>query len=99
MEEQLEFVMICLQCLHVGCTMKKMKHAEEHFINNPEHYIARGIVGRLHCYKCDQDIEVDEKSKENISKIEILFDLAICGPAESKQPQQVPGIFSSEIKN
>jgi len=76
-EEQLEFVMICLTCLHVGCTRKKSGHAEEHYKKNPDHTLVRGIVGRLYCYECDQDIEADAETKLKIADIQKLFDLAI----------------------
>ena len=85
-EEQLEFVMICLQCLHVGCTRKKQAHAESHFHDNKTHTLVRGIVGRLYCYSCDQDIEVDEDTKEKIAKIQVMFDYAISGPSINPAP-------------
>jgi len=85
-EEQLEFVLICLVCLHVGCPRKKHSHAEEHYSKNPTHYIVRGIVGRLYCYTCDQDIELDENNKSIIAEIQRLFDLAICLPSDELIP-------------
>jgi uncharacterized UBP type Zn finger protein len=88
-EEQLEFVMICLDCLHVGCTRKKLGHAEDHFKKNPTHTLVRGIVGRLYCYACDQDVDVEEDTKQIISAIQEKFDYVICGP--SSQAPASPG--------
>ncbi len=91
-EEQLEFVMICLQCLHVGCTRKKLGHAETHHREHPDHAIVRGIVGRLFCYDCDQDIEVEEDTKATISGIQKLFDLAISAPSTDMIPALISGM-------
>lgn len=85
-EEQLEFVMICLTCLHVGCPRKKHSHAEKHYNASPTHSIVRGIVGRLYCYTCDQDIELEEDNKAIIAEIQRLFDLAICLPSTELIP-------------
>lgn len=85
-EEKLEFVMICLTCLHVGCPRKKNAHAEAHYTANPSHTIVRGIVGRLYCYACDQDIELEENTRSIIIEIQKLFDLAICLPSTELIP-------------
>ncbi len=90
-EEQLEFVMICLTCLHVGCTRKKHGHAEQHYKENPDHPVVRGIVGRLYCYECDQDIEAEEDTKGKIAEIQRLFDLAISVPSAEVIPSYISG--------
>jgi len=98
MEEQLEFVMICLRCLHVGCTRKKQGHAEQHYQKFPDHPVVRGIVGRLYCYECDQDIEVEEETKSKIAEIQKDFDSAICVPSADLSPSHVCGIFHVVIR-
>ena len=95
-EEQLEFVMICLKCLHVGCTRKKNCHAEEHFKKNPDHLVVRGIVGRLFCYECDQDIEADEETTAKIKEIQKLFDLAISVPSTELIPTYISSNFCAQ---
>lgn len=99
-EEQLEFVMVCLDCLHVGCIRQKKGHGEQHFLEtNKEHRVVRGIVGRLHCYECDTDIEVNEENMEIIEKIHSEFETPLLSRVSSGSPDSpTKGPGSIELK-